>query len=80
MEHRAVNGQVKTAEALSSKKLVLEPVFSKMAEEKKKKYYGRNKGRILCNLLMVQPCILKEQTFCFPAPAFSQEFKQQFTN
>lgn len=47
MEHRPVNGQVKTAEALSSEKLVLEPVFSKMAEEKKKKYYGRKKGRIL---------------------------------
>lgn len=44
MEHRPVNGQVKTAEALSSEKLVLEPVFSKMAEEKKKKVLWEKKG------------------------------------
>lgn len=53
-----------------------------MAEEKKKSsIMGEKKVEFLfeSNLLLVQPCILKEQTFCFPAPAFSQEFKQQFT-
>lgn len=51
VEHRAVNGQVKTAEALSSKKLVLEPVFSKMAEEKKKSIMGEIKVEFFVTFL-----------------------------
>lgn len=47
VEHRPVNGQVKTAEALSSEKLVLEPVFSKWQKKKKKKVLWEKKGRIL---------------------------------